>query len=131
MLESIATPLAIPINNPFPVTLAVCAIGMAAFGVELAFARLRLSQRARLSALLTSCVIGAAILFMWAAYSVVSGPPDAEPVMHITDAPNPFYVVYRTVWVVNIPLALLFAALAFVFGASERRSSLALNPPQP
>lgn len=89
MLASISTPLAIPINNPFPVTLAVCATGMAAFGVELAFARLRLSQHARLTAFLTSFVIGAAILVIWAAYSAVSGPPDAEPVMLSPARPTP------------------------------------------
>jgi hypothetical protein len=34
-------------------------------------------------------------------------------------------------WIVNIVVAFLLVALVMVIGVSERRSSRALNPPQP
>jgi glycerol uptake facilitator-like aquaporin len=124
-------PLAIPIDNPFPVTLAISAIGLAAFGVELALATHRLRQHMRLATLLTGCLIGAAILALWATNYALNGPADAEPIVHLTGAPDPYYDFYRAMWIVNIVVAFLLVALVVVIGVSERRSSRALNPPQP
>lgn len=131
MLAQVAMPLAIPIDNPFPLTLTLGSIGMVAFAVELALARRRLRQRVRLSVLLAGCLLVAAMLALWAAYYAVNGPADAEPIVHLTGAHDSCFDFYRTTWFVNIVFALALATLALVVGASERRSLRALKSPQP
>ena len=134
MLAQVAMPLAIPISNPFPVTLVIGAIGLAAFSVELALAR-RSGQsgqpRARLSVLLASFLVVAAVLVAWAAFYALGGPAAAEPVMHISGAHNPYYDLYRTVWIVNAIIALLIAILALTAGVillNGRRRRLVSSP---
>lgn len=117
MLAQVALPLAIPINNPFPVTLAIGAIGIVAFGAELALAKRSGQGRPRLAALLVGCLIVAAALAVVGAYFMASGPADAEPILHLSGAHNPYYDFYLAVWEVNFIIALLIAVSAVTVGA--------------
>lgn len=116
MLAQPAMLLSIPLNNPFPTTLALSAVATAAFGVELAIAKLRVHPRKWMYVLLTCSVVLGVMLIVWSGYFAVYGPASAEPRLHISGIRGPYYVFYATVWYVNIVIALLTLVLVLVTG---------------
>src|SRR5712672_3633175 len=108
--------LSIPLENPFPGTLGLSAAAIAAFGVELALAKLRVHPRKWLYALMLSCLALAAILAVWSGYYSRYGPPVAEPIFHSSGMHNPYYDFYIIVWVVNVVIALVIVVLVLLIG---------------
>jgi hypothetical protein len=115
--------LSIPIDNPFPVTLGLSAAAIAAFGVELALAKLRVHPRKWLYVLMLSCVALAALLAVWSGYYARYGPPFAEPIFHSSGMHNPYYDFYRILWVVNVVLVLVIVVQLLVTGILLRRQN--------
>jgi hypothetical protein len=113
--------LSIPIGNPFPGTLGLSAAAIAAFGVELAIARLRVHPRKWLYVLLLSCVALAAILAVWSGYYARYGPPFVEPRNLRTGAHNSYYDFYTMVLVMNLVLVLVIFLLVLGIGILLRR----------
>ncbi len=116
MLAQSVILLAIPINNPFPVTLVLSAITIAAFSAELAIAKLRVHPHKWMYILMAICVTVGAILTAWSGYYTIYGPPAAEPIFHVSGMHNPYYVFYTTMWAVNVVIALLIIILAPLIG---------------
>ena len=113
--------LSIPIDNPFPVTLGLSAAAIAAFGVELAIAKLRVHPRKRVYVLMLSCVALAAILAVWSGYYSRYGPPFADPRNIRTGVHNPYWDFYKIVSVMNFVMVLLIFQLVFMIGMLLRR----------
>ena len=113
--------LSIPIDNPFPVTLGLSAAAIAAFGVELVIAKLRVHPRKRVYVLMLSCVALAAILAVWSGYYSRYGPPFADPRNFRTGVHNPYWDFYKIVSVMNFVMVLLIFQLVFRIGILLRR----------
>jgi hypothetical protein len=113
--------LALPIANPFPVTLGLSVAAIVAFGVELALAKLRVHPRKWLYVLMASCVALAALLAVWSGYYARYGPPDVVPRNIRTGMRNPYWDLYKNVSVMNFVMALLIFQLVFMIGMLLRR----------
>jgi hypothetical protein len=113
--------LSIPLGNPFPGTLGLSAAAIAAFGVELAIARLRVHPRKWLYVLLLSCVALAAILAVWSGYYARYGPPFVEPRNIRTGVHNPYWDFYKIVSVMHFVMVLLIFQPVFMIGILLRR----------
>jgi hypothetical protein len=113
--------LSIPIGNPFPVTLGLSAAAIAAFGVELALAKLRVHPRKRVYVLMLSCLALAALLAVWSGYYSRYGPPFADPRNIRTGVHNPYWDFYKIVSVMNFVMVLLIFQLVFMIGILLRR----------
>ena len=94
--------LSIPIDNPFPGTLRLSAAAIAAFGVEVALAKLRVHPRKWLYMLMLSCMALAAILAVWSAYYARYGPPVAAPRHPRIGMHDPYYDFYTMMLVINV-----------------------------
>jgi ABC-type methionine transport system permease subunit len=114
--------LAIPINTPFPVTLGLGVAAVAAFGAALAIAAARARPRARVYIFLAGGVACGLLLAASSAYYVLIGPSAAEPIVHIapglgaTRMRNPYFDLYRDVWVANVVISLLLLVLVPTMG---------------
>jgi hypothetical protein len=108
--------LSLPISNPFPGTLGLCAAAIAAFGVELAIAKLRVHPRKWLYVLMLSCMALAALLAVWSGYYARYGPTDVEPRNIRTGMRTPYFDLYKNVLVMNIVLVLLIFLLVLGIG---------------
>jgi len=113
--------LSIPLDNPFPVTFGLRAAAIAAFGVELVLAKLRVHPRKRVYVLMLSCVALAAILAVWSGYYSRYGPPFADPRNIRTGVHNPYWDFYKIVSVMNFVMVLLIFQLVFMIGMLLRR----------
>ena len=113
--------LSIPLDNPFPVTFGLSAAAIAAVGVELAIATLRVHPRKWLYVLMLSCVALAAILAVWSGYYARYGPPDVEPRNIRTGMHNPYWDFYKNVSVMNFVIILVIVILVPVIGMLLRR----------
>ncbi len=94
--------LSLPLDNPFPVTLRLSAAAIAAFGVEVALAKLRVHPRKWLYMLMLSCMALAAILAVWSAYYARYGPPVAAPRHPRIGMHDPYYDFYTMMLVINV-----------------------------
>ncbi len=110
------TLLSIPINNPFPVTLALSAAAIAIFGIELAVAKLHVHPQSRMYFFMISCLALGVILAIWSGYYALQGPPAAEPIIHSSGAHNTYYDFYTNVWAANIVIFLVMSILVLVTG---------------
>jgi hypothetical protein len=108
--------LSLPIDNPFPGTLGLSAAAIAAFGVEVALAKLRVHPRKWLYVLMLSCMALAAILAVWSAYYARYGPPVAAPRHPRTGMHDPYYDFYTMMLVINVVIVLVIFLLVLGIG---------------
>jgi uncharacterized membrane protein YqjE len=115
------TLLSIPINNPFPVTLALSAAAIAIFGIELAVAKLHIHPQNRMYFFMVSCLALGVILAVWSGYYALQGPSAAEPIIHGSGAHNTYYDFYANVWAANVAIFLVMSILVLVIGIALTR----------
>jgi hypothetical protein len=123
-----ATLLAIPLNTPFPLTLGLGVAAIAACGSALALAAVRAYPRPWVYVLLGGGLACGLLLAACAGYFILTGPPAAEPIMHIVQGQegtgpvrNPYYALYQAGWVANVGIALLLLVLVPAIGLLQRR----------